>query len=234
MRDIACGALSALQPILLIIDAGHDPNNTAGQIRLFKEQRPSGRVAVVADHHRPVDIISAFQAGANVYHAKLANFCVFTKALELVMLGETILPSELLSFIGDCKDESKSTPHPAGRVSVRGEPTRSAAGDYPPLTIREKCILRCIVDGDSNKLIARRIGIAEATVKIHVKAILRKTRIHNRTQAAIWAMNNRAVISLTDDSSHAIAPAQAPSLLPAGSAAPLPLSPPMNQTVARE
>jgi two-component system nitrate/nitrite response regulator NarL len=47
-----------------------------------------------------------------------------------------------------------------------------------------------MVDGDSNKVIARKIDITEATVKVHVKAILRKIRVHNRTQAAIWAMNN--------------------------------------------
>jgi len=52
-------------------------------------------------------------------------------------------------------------------------------------------ILHCLIRGDSNKSIARKIDIAEATVKVHVKAILRKTRVQNRTQAAIWGMNHR-------------------------------------------
>jgi hypothetical protein len=51
-------------------------------------------------------------------------------------------------------------------------------------------ILRCLIEGGSNKSIARKNDIAEATVKVHVKAILRKIRVHNRTQAAIWGMNN--------------------------------------------
>ena len=51
-------------------------------------------------------------------------------------------------------------------------------------------ILRCIIEGNSNKCIARKIDIAEATVKVHVKAILRKIRVQNRTQAAIWGINN--------------------------------------------
>ena len=55
---------------------------------------------------------------------------------------------------------------------------------------REKSILRYLIEGDSNKSIARKIDITEATVKVHVKAILRKIRVHNRTQAAIWGMNN--------------------------------------------
>jgi two-component system nitrate/nitrite response regulator NarL len=48
---------------------------------------------------------------------------------------------------------------------------------------REKSILRCLIEGDSNKCIVRKIDIAEATVKVDVKAILRKIRIQNRTQA---------------------------------------------------
>ena len=63
----------------------------------------------------------------------------------------------------------------------------------PQLSTREKLILRCLIEGDSNKCIARKIDIAEATVKVHVKAILRKIRVQNRTQAAIWAMNNESL-----------------------------------------
>ena len=63
----------------------------------------------------------------------------------------------------------------------------------PQLSPREKSILRCLIEGDSNKCIARKIDIAEATVKVHVKAILRKIRVQNRTQAAIWAMNHGAL-----------------------------------------
>ena len=50
-------------------------------------------------------------------------------------------------------------------------------------------MLERLIEGDSNKCIARKIDIAEATVKVHVKAILRKIRVQNRTQAAIWGMN---------------------------------------------
>jgi two-component system nitrate/nitrite response regulator NarL len=60
----------------------------------------------------------------------------------------------------------------------------------PQLSPREKITLRCLIEGDSNKSIARKMDITEATVKVHVKAILRKIRVHNRTQAAIWGINN--------------------------------------------
>jgi two-component system, NarL family, nitrate/nitrite response regulator NarL len=55
--------------------------------------------------------------------------------------------------------------------------------------------------GESNKVIARKLEIAEATVKVHVKAILRKVRVRNRTQAAMWAMQNSVTrIPVVEDS----------------------------------
>jgi two-component system, NarL family, nitrate/nitrite response regulator NarL len=59
------------------------------------------------------------------------------------------------------------------------------------LSDREEQILCCLVNGHPNKVIARELGIAETTVKVHVKSILRKSRASNRTQAAMWALNRR-------------------------------------------
>ena len=61
------------------------------------------------------------------------------------------------------------------------------AGVSQKFSTREIEILDCLTRGEANKFIARRFAIAEATVKVHVKAILRKIRAKNRTQAAIWA-----------------------------------------------
>jgi two-component system nitrate/nitrite response regulator NarL len=58
------------------------------------------------------------------------------------------------------------------------------------LSPREQEILLALVTGASNKLIAIKLGITEATVKVHLKTLLRKIDVNNRTQAAIWAMNN--------------------------------------------
>ena len=66
---------------------------------------------------------------------------------------------------------------------VTAPPTRG-------LSPRELEILQALVTGASNKLIAIRLGITEATVKVHLKTLLRKIDVINRTQAAIWAMNN--------------------------------------------
>ena len=55
------------------------------------------------------------------------------------------------------------------------------------LSPRERAILQSIMSGDPNKVIARKLDVAEATVKVHVKAILRKIGAANRAQAAMWA-----------------------------------------------
>jgi two-component system nitrate/nitrite response regulator NarL len=65
------------------------------------------------------------------------------------------------------------------------------------LSLKETCILRRLISGASNKEIARNYSIAEATVKVHVAAILRKIRVRNRTQAAIWALNNHLSMDST-------------------------------------
>ena len=55
-------------------------------------------------------------------------------------------------------------------------------------------MIRCLSQGKSNKLIARQWGISEATVKVHVKAILRKVHLKNRTEAALWARDHGIMV----------------------------------------
>ena len=191
--------LSQDQSILLIVDAGNEQNDILSQIRIFRRLNPSGRVVVLADHFRRSDVISAYRAGANACFIKTRSCGAFIKTLELVMLGETILPPELLPFIRNHDDRPAHTafregdaPPPPGICTVTQRPPGTDA--VPPLSMREKCILRWVFEGCSNKRIAHKIDIAEATVKVHVKAIFRKLHVSNRTQAAIWAMNNTSLV----------------------------------------
>jgi two-component system nitrate/nitrite response regulator NarL len=172
------------QSVLLVIGLSEDPDATARQIELFKERHPDGRVAVLAEHYELGHVVSAFRAGANAYLVKVSNCDAFIKSLESVMLGATIMPSEVLSSIVERDDETITR-----EMRVQAEAlTEAETDDVPRLSLQEKRILRHLVEGDSNKVIARKIDIAEATVKVHIKAILRKIRVHNRTQAAIWAL----------------------------------------------
>ena len=188
------------QPLFLVIRTGDDCDVALEQIKLFRNQHPSSRIAIVADHYRLSELTSAFRAGANGYFVDAMACDVFIKSVELVMMGETIFPPAFLSLLLDPEGDRLGQVAPGDEnnpeILIRNENTLA-----PQLSTREKSILRCLVEGDSNKCIARKIDIAEATVKVHVKAILRKIRVQNRTQAAIWGMNNGSVTRLANNSS---------------------------------
>ncbi|MFI5012947.1 MAG: LuxR C-terminal-related transcriptional regulator [Hyphomicrobiales bacterium] len=166
------------QALLLIVDAGDNPRIAIRQMELFKEHHPASRVAVLTRTDRTADIVLLLQAGANACFPGGATPLTFVKSLELVMLGETLLPSTLLASI----------PH---REEARPEPI--AGRCTATLTPREDRILRSLVEGHSNKEIARKLDIAEATVKAHVKSVLRKIGVRSRMQAAIWALNDASL-----------------------------------------
>jgi two-component system, NarL family, nitrate/nitrite response regulator NarL len=172
------------------------------QIKLFKERYPTGRITVLADRCQSNDVMSAYRAGANAFLVKVAACNVLIKSLELVMLGETIVPPAILSAIPTSDDRLQANARADTSSSEKtDELMRGESFFMPKLSAREKCISRCLLDGDANKVIARKVDIAKATVKVHVKAILRKIRVQNRTQAAIWAMNSRVFASETDKGS---------------------------------
>ena len=235
--DPVLSSLPQEQPILLIIDVSDDFDPALGQIVSFKHRYPAGRVAVLAHQHQLTDMVSAFRLGANAYLVKVATCDTFIKSLELVMLGVTLLPPEILTFISDRQDRSRNgraaghNGHAADdeddaddghadhdgdddggddgemvgiEVGTNEHMPQAKSSDTPRLSARQQSILRCLILGDSNKAIARKMAIAEATVKVHVKAILRRIRVHNRTQAAIWAISNGPFISAKDDASPAL------------------------------
>lgn len=118
----------------------------------------------------------AFANGVDGVLMKKTSRDPMVSILDLIALGEKIVPSHLISELGTVN---------IGPSLADWDQVKSGGN----LSDREIAILRCLIDGDANKIISRRLGIAEATVKVHVKAILRKLHVLNRTQAAIWAVN---------------------------------------------
>lgn len=190
IHDLLQKPLAQHRSILLIIDVGGtDADAEFAQIAEFKAIYPTSHVVALADHCLSTNIVSAFRAGADGYLTKVAAYDTFIKALELVMLGQTVLPAETSTFIQDIRHGPK---HDAVADELTNDiiKVEDEVQDLEILSNRENCILRRLIEGESNKAIAREINIAEATVKVHVKAILRKIRVRNRTQAAVWAMNH--------------------------------------------
>ena len=106
--------------------------------------------------------------------------------LELVVLGEKFIPADVGLALLDARPQGDEVGFGLSAVTV---PANDDLGGKS-LSGREAQILHLITQGASNKVIARDLGLAEATVKVHVKAILRKVKVSNRTQAAMWAQRH--------------------------------------------
>jgi DNA-binding NarL/FixJ family response regulator len=187
--ELSPGKLQSHPSLVLIVHAGEDFDTAVEQIELLRERHPKARIAVVADHYRLNEMVSAFRAGASGYFIDVMTCDVFVKSVELVMMGETIFPPAFMLSILRSEASHLTTAEPRND-SDRASAIAAERGITQQLSPREKSIMQCLIAGDSNKCIARKIDIAEATVKVHVKAILRKIRVQNRTQAAIWGMNH--------------------------------------------
>jgi two-component system nitrate/nitrite response regulator NarL len=180
--------------LVLIVHAGDDFTQVIGEIEALKAQYPDVQVAVVAEHYGLGEPAAAFKAGAIGYLVNAVSCDAFVKSVELLMLGEAIFPP---AFPLSPPPAKLRRPKDDSTFSQEDERVACASSDgtaAPLLSPRETAILLCLIDGNSNKSIARKIGITEATVKAHVKAILRKIRVQNRTQAAIWGMNNALLL----------------------------------------
>ena len=117
------------------------------------------------------------EAGLNGFCSTTMSQEAMLKALELVMLGETFLPASIgFALLSQVEAQKPKL------MVISGDPAVASR-----FSDRERQILRLLTTGASNKLIARELGLAEATVKVHIKAILRKAKAENRTQAAMWA-----------------------------------------------
>jgi two-component system, NarL family, nitrate/nitrite response regulator NarL len=186
-------------PILCLIYGSQAADDLRETIERSKAQWPSARVVLLAEGMKSAAMVQALQAGLDGLCFTAMNREALIKALELVMLGETfIAPALALSLWDDALRQRQARPD--GAVVVG--PAAAAIADK--LSGRETQILSHLTLGASNKHIARELGVAEATVKVHVKAILRKVKAANRTQAAMWAqqhMNlaaNDGVIAVAD------------------------------------
>jgi DNA-binding NarL/FixJ family response regulator len=205
--DLITSKTDPRQALFIVVHTHDNFDATVEQLGILKGRHPDGRLAVVADRYRPNELISAFRAGATGYFVDAMNSDAFVKSIELVMMGETVFPPALLSFA--CGLQGSHLEEAAALRDDHQGPLATADNGSPrQLSPREQSILHCLVKGDSNKSIARKIDIAEATVKVHVKAILRKIRVHNRTQAAIWGMNNGLPAATGSIGSPPLAPCQ--------------------------
>jgi two-component system nitrate/nitrite response regulator NarL len=170
------------KPVLFIIDGQSDSHGTVSVINHVKTRFPDAKIVILAEAFE-IDAVSvAWKAGAHGFCLSNSQREILIRSLELVMLGEIVLPSAfVLSMTEPHADHAASMP----AVSAGGCETYRLSGRK--LSVREAQILEFLREGAPNKVIARRLNLSESTVKVHVKAILKKIGACNRTQAALWA-----------------------------------------------
>lgn len=180
--------LSLLKPEMIIFDPeGYSNDALAELMECAESTSPSPRVVVLTDNVGISRLANALDAGIGGYLLKDMSTDALKQSLQLALMGETVFPTDLAYLLIN----NRFTVSPGG-----GHNSGDGNGG---LSTRETEILSCLVNGLSNKEIANRLDITEGTVKVHLKGILKKIHVHNRTQAAIWAVQNGIIADVTTE-----------------------------------
>ncbi len=174
-----------LQPDLVLLD-NHMPGVLGVDLLPgLREAAPRAQVLMLTVSEDEQDLTAALRGGAAGYLLKTMDGADLARALRRAHEGESVVSPEMMSKLVSALRAS-ALPAPAPQVAALAD-VPVAPDVEAGLSPREGEILREIVQGASNKEIARRLGIAETTVKIHVQHILRKLGLSSRVQVAVWA-----------------------------------------------
>lgn len=161
----------------------------------IKQSVPGVRVLMLTVSENADDLAAALQAGADGYLLKTVESDQLCDTILKVLDGESVVSPEMMTKLVHLFRAPATVAAVAASATAPALlPPAPALSEPDPagesLSAREREILALIARGDSNKLIARELDIAETTVKIHVQHILRKLKLSSRVQAAVFAVNH--------------------------------------------
>lgn len=160
-----------LQPDMILLDLNMKDMNGIEVLKSLKDADLDARVIMLTVSDHAEDLMAALQAGADGYLLKDMEPEDLMQQLGEAARGKITISESLTQLLmTSLRDKNRPT-------------SLSEAG----LTEQEGRILEHLIDGKSNKLIAREMGIAEGTVKVHVKHVLKKLNLRSRVEAAVWA-----------------------------------------------
>ncbi len=173
-----------IQPDLILLD-NHLPGvRGVDGIGALKQAFARAHILMLTVSENEEDLATAMQAGADGYLLKTVESDQLCQAIVRVLAGEPVISPEMMTkFVAAFRTK------PSGPAPIEAPPAAapSAPSLEESLSAREREILLLVAHGDSNKLIARQLDIAETTVKVHVQGILRKLQLSSRVQAAVYA-----------------------------------------------
>jgi two-component system, NarL family, nitrate/nitrite response regulator NarL len=181
--DAADQIAKGLAPDLLICGLEESASGDQGAvIDQIRTSFPNLKLVILANSVSSSLLLQAINAGVNAYLLRDMSLEALRRSLELVMLGQQVFPTQAALML--VANQSTGPAYAGSALSSEAAlRTRGVSG-------REGEILRSLLSGHSNKMIARHLGISEATVKVHLKAVMRKINAQNRTQVAVWGLAN--------------------------------------------
>ena len=162
-------------PDVVLLDMRMPAMNGLEVLQELRRREVRMPIVMLTTSREEGDVVNALQGGASGYLLKDMEPDDLIKALNDIVAGQTIVAPELTVVLAKAVQ---------GEVAPRSPSHRALA----ELTPRELQILCHLAEGQSNKVIARNLGISDGTVKLHVKAILRKLDVHSRVEAAVFAV----------------------------------------------
>ena len=163
----------ALEPDLILLDLNMKGMSGIEPLRALRDAALAARILILTVSDAADDLVAAIRAGADGYLLKDMEPEELLARIVEAMRGRIVISESLNGLLAR---------------SLRDE-AQAAERSLAHLTEREKDILGCLASGLSNKLIARDLNIAEGTVKVHIKNLLKKLKFRSRLEAAVWAID---------------------------------------------
>ena len=179
-RATGSKALSApprCKPDVVLMDL-HMPGMSGREaVKLLAEEVPQARVVMLTVSEDAEDLVETLQAGAHGYLLKNIDTEFLVQSIRRAAAGDSPVSEEMTGKL-------------VQGVKAKAGTVDQGARDPERLTAREREILSMVAQGASNKEIGRDLNLAESTVKIHVRHILRKLNLAGRVQAAVYAVEH--------------------------------------------
>lgn len=167
-----------LKPDVVLLDLNMPGMSGVETLQLMKQDVPEAAIIMLTVSEESHDLAVAMRAGARGYLIKNIETEYLLRAIRRAAAGETVVAEAMTGKL-------------VAQLQSGGVQEEKPVSDLDKLTPREKDILDCLARGESNKIIARQLDLAESTVKIHVQNVLKKLKLSSRVQAAVFAVEHR-------------------------------------------
>lgn len=181
----------SIKPEVILMDVNLPGMNGLQATRELTASHTETAVIILTAYHDDEQMLHALRAGASAYYPKDVNPQELVDAVRQVSEGKYVVNEQVLSKPQVASWLLNQFEQMAGADDIESD------HKFQPLSSREMQILKCITSGQSNKEIAKDLGISRQTVKNHMTSILRKLAVNDRTQAAVYALR-RGWIRLQD------------------------------------